>query len=115
MKMEKMILVAAAAGGLACVVAMAAGGGTGTIAEVHMGPHYGSKVFVRLAGSVSGQPACQTNSTCNIAFDPNTTIGKSALATILLAKAMNAGVTYGGADQCTLLFNIEDLSWITLN
>jgi hypothetical protein len=90
-----------------------AGDALGTLAEVHAGPVYGTRVFLRVSGSVTGQPSCHNNH-FHFVFDSSTPGGKDLLAMALLAKASQAAVRINGFNLCNHYGAVEDLRWLTL-
>lgn len=90
-----------------------AGDALGTLAEVHSGPVYGTLVFVKVAGNVTGQPGCHNNH-FHFVFDSSTTGGKDLLSMALLAKASQVTVRINGFNLCANYGSVEDLRWLTL-
>lgn len=88
-----------------------AGQVSGVIQTIHMGPHYGTKVFVKVTGTATAQPACAIND-FQFVFDSNTPTGRALLATALAAYGAGQPVTVNGYDQCTLWNSSEDLRWM---
>ena len=91
-----------------------AGTGQGTVSKVEHGPLYGTKVFVTLVGSISGQPACQSPSNATFVFDTAAPGGKDILASVLLSKANQQISSYSGFNQCALWNGVEDLRWFRM-
>jgi hypothetical protein len=97
---------------LACCDYALAGTGQGTIAKIELGPGHRTKVYISLAGPVSGQPSCSANATYPFVFDTAQPGGKDTLAMVLLAKSTNQFVTIAGLNQCTLVDGQEDVRFI---
>lgn len=108
--MKKIILLALVAFNSTTAIA---GSAFGTVEQVELGPGYGSKVFIRVAGDVTGQPTCQNNS-FHFAFDASEPGGNGVLSTVLAAKASGQKVRISGYAQCTRYNSVEDLRWIRL-
>jgi len=90
-----------------------AGDAAGIVSTVHMGPIYGTNVFIKIQGTAANMPSCQANQ-YSFVFDSSTAAGKVLLASVLSAKATGTLVKASGYNQCTLFFNVEDLRWFTI-
>lgn len=99
---------------LALAGVAAAGDMSGVVQEVHLGPVYGTKVFLEVIGTATGQPACQTDAGYQFVFDVNDPTGRALLATALAAQVSGQHVKVNGNNQCTLFGTVEDLRWISL-
>jgi hypothetical protein len=108
---RSLLVIAAVMFGPAGIVS--AGDAIGTVEEIHMGPVYGTRVFLRMAGSLTAQPACQANY-YHFVFDSNVPGGKELLAAALAARTSQASVKVNGFNTCTLYSGVEDLRWFTL-
>ena len=91
-----------------------AGSAFGTIDLVELGPLYGDKVFIKIKGDVTGQPACHTNPNYNFAFDVSEPGGSATLSVVLSAKAAKQKIRISGYAQCTRIAGVEDLRWIRI-
>jgi hypothetical protein len=90
-----------------------AGDATGIVQEVHLGPVYGTRVFLRIAGSVTAQPGCHANY-FHFVFDSSVSGGKELLSAALAARTSQASVKISGYNTCTQYTGVEDLRWLTL-
>jgi hypothetical protein len=91
-----------------------AGEASGVIQDVHMGPLYGSRIFIKISGTFAQpQPGHCQNNEFHFAFDADGTGGKATLATVLAAKASQSTVRISGFNQCTVWSSVEDLRTIS--
>lgn len=109
--MKKLISVL----GLTCLsaTAFAQGDAVGVIVDLHLGPFYGTKIFLRIAGTMSGQPTCATNE-FQFAFDSDSAVGRSVLATALAARSSQQEVRITGFGSCGVWTSAEDLRTISI-
>jgi hypothetical protein len=89
-----------------------AGDAVGTVQEVHMGPLYGTRVFLKIAGTID-MGDCHTNH-FHFVFDSAVAGGKELLSASLAAKTSQSTVRVNGFDTCNLYAGVEDLRWLTL-
>ena len=83
---------------------------TGYVVSIPFQDPSRTAVFVRPAGSISNNPSC--NTTSRFVFDSNTTFGKQALATIMVAQVNGEVLRLAGTGSCpssTLSSNSEEL------
>src|SRR5688572_8006051 len=94
---------------LVCGAATAAGSCTGCrVKNLGTGPYFdsicasGSCVFIALEGSVTGKPACSSNSYWHFVINLNSPSGKSTLAQLLAAQATGQLINVTGSSYCSL-------------
>ncbi|WP_153067088.1 hypothetical protein [Steroidobacter cummioxidans] len=93
----------------------AAGDMTGVIREVHLGPVYGTKVFLKIDGTATTlPPSCQTDTGYKFVFDADSPTGRALLATALAAQVSGQNVKLNGYNECNLFGTVEDLRWLSL-
>lgn len=95
------------------ITALAEGTAVGVIQDIHLGPLYGTKVFLKVAGTITSQPACRTNE-FHFGFDSDSAVGRSVLATALAARSSQQTVRITGFATCTHWPSIEDLRTISI-
>jgi hypothetical protein len=95
--------------------AAAAGDMSGVIKEIHLGPVYGTKVFLKVQGTATNQPACVTNPDYAFVFDQDSATGRALLATVLTAQSSGQSVKLNGYNSCALFGTVEDLRWISIS
>lgn len=81
---------------------------TTKITNVLISETYGNFAFLTITAKPGNAPACQTNPAYNYALDLSTSMGKSLLALIMVAKANGNDVYLSGSDTCPT-FGIEKL------
>jgi hypothetical protein len=115
MQLRKRAKVGLLCQGLLIASVSTAGDMSGVIKEVHLGPVYGTTVFLRLEGAVTTpQPGCKVDSSYQFAFDSNTATGRALLAVALAAQVSAQPVKVNGYNQCTHFNTVEDLRWLSI-
>ncbi|WP_444890830.1 hypothetical protein [Microbulbifer sp. DLAB2-AA] len=90
---------------------------TGKLSQIHTGPQYQGRIFVKVQGTPLGEVPCSTNTSYSFAFDGinkdanNITNeeGKIYLSLLLSALAAQQTVTLKSSDDCTTYHNVADL------
>ncbi|WP_444910105.1 hypothetical protein [Microbulbifer sp. TRSA005] len=82
---------------------------TGKLSQIHTGPQYQGKIFVKVQGIPSGEVSCSTNTSYSFAFDGKEEESKIYLSLLLSALTTQQTVTLKSSDNCTTYQNVADL------
>ncbi|WP_445365787.1 hypothetical protein ACJJJB_04195 [Microbulbifer sp. ANSA001] len=90
---------------------------TGKLSQIHTGPQYQGRIFVKVQGAPLGEVSCSTNTNYSFAFDginkdandSTNEEGKIYLSLLLSALAAQQTVTLKSSDDCTTYHNVADL------
>lgn len=91
------------------------------IKNIGTGPYYdgicssGSCVFIAMEGTMTGKPACSSNSYWHFVLNLNSPSGKSTFAQLLVAQASGQPLNITGSNYCTVspAGVTEDLHFVT--